>query len=149
MTGRIYNREYTCNHCGNIYCPKRSDQRFCSTSHRVAYYQWKQRQKKVTSTVEKAKEPSLGSLTEIAKPTDARVLLKAAAMNALISALDHGILKAAGMHNHDLKKQNEAILKNQHFIIDKLNNLDKENLKVLQALLRKEQEDRTWMHNLG
>jgi hypothetical protein len=59
----------------------------------------------------------------IAKPASVNNPLSPIAAVVGTNLLDQGIQKFAGFHNHDLKKGNEVVIKNQHILNRKLDKL--------------------------
>ena len=99
-----------------------SDQQFCSTSHRAANFQLVKRQQSPKSAIPVSTLSAVPDMP-IAKPTSVNNPLSPIAAVVGTNLLDQGIQKFAGFHNHDLKKGNEVVIKNQHILNRKLDNL--------------------------
>lgn len=130
---KMYKREFICQHCGCTYIPMRSDQRFCSTSHRVANYQWRKRLK-VSKTAKKETDVALGHLPEDSIPTESNLLLKNAGATALVNLVDHGLQKWGGVHNHDLKKEILKVSQNQINLHSKMDRIEARTLTLIKMI---------------
>jgi len=86
---------FVCKHCGNAYRPKRSDQQFCSTSHRAANFQLVKRQQRPKSAVP-VSDLSAAPDMPIAKPASVNNPLSPIAAVVGTNLLDQGIQKLAG-----------------------------------------------------
>lgn len=117
MKAYMKDRRFICLHCGIVFIPRRSDQKFCSTSCRVASHQMKKRQ--LTAAVAAGKpDTAVGKLAETGKSGEAKQLLKQAGVSIGTELLSHGIQKAAGVHNHDIIKEINILGRNQ-VVLDK------------------------------
>lgn len=146
--GGIHNRKFACNHCGDSYIPRRSDQKFCSTSHRAANHQWNRRQQ----SLKKVAEKSLGGLKEqeIAKPTSGHLTSPLVAVGTAVvsNVIDHIGQKSLGVHNHDLKKDIQAIYINQQILNRKLDNLTFISEQQWELQRKRESDENSWMLNI-
>jgi hypothetical protein len=79
----------------------------------------------------------------IAKPTSVSLYnpLVYIGSSFLANVLDHAGQKAAGVHNHDLKKSINIIAKNQETIFNLIKSLDSRNQAILKHQLDKENPD--------
>lgn len=143
MNIKFYNRTYQCKHCGHNYTPKRSDQKFCSTSHRVANHQFKKRARR-----KEIRPPEADLHTK--KPISSIKNIGHSAIGSIGgSILTQSVEKAAGFHNSDILKAIDEMKKMQ-LATNYSNAVTKALLEKTHALLTSlTEKNNLWMFNIN
>jgi hypothetical protein len=138
MKKSLYNRRFDCNHCGTLYRPKRSDQKFCSPSCRSSNHQMN----KARGTAVKIAKPKADDPTTVKHLGN--TFLGSAGANAATQLME----KVSGVHNSDILKAIQELEKT----IQASNPRDQAILSLVQAIYKiistPRSHENSWMHNI-
>jgi hypothetical protein len=139
MKKSLYNRRFDCNHCGTLYRPKRSDQKFCSPSCRSSNHQMN----KARDTAVKTAKPKVDNPTTMKHLGNS--FLGSAGANAATQLME----KVGGVHNSDILKAIEKLQKSPNATNPNRPGEELQLLREIHRLLLEEKfKKESWMLNI-